>query len=50
VQQAARFTNDAGHLRHRLHGAGLVVGEHHRHQRRRAIANKAAQVVEIDKA
>ena len=36
--------------RHRLDGAGLVVGEHDRDQRRRAAVKQRAQMVEVDKA
>ena len=50
MQQPARGMDDVGHLGHRLHGAGLVVGQHHRHQRRRAVGKQRAQVVEIDEA
>ena len=42
--------DDPGGLRDRLDRAGLVVGQHHRHQRRRAAGQQLAQMIEIDQA
>ena len=47
MQQSARGMDDLGRLRHRLHRAGFVVGQHHRHQRRRPAREHRAQTVQI---
>ena len=47
VQQAARRMDDPGDLRHRLDDAGLVIGGHHGHQRRRPGGQQGAELVEV---
>ena len=42
--------DDFGHLGDRLDRPGLVVGGHHRDQRRRAGSQHGAQMIEIDDA
>ena len=50
MQQAARLMDDLGGLGDRLDRAGLVVGQHDRDQRRRAVREQRPQMVEIDDA
>ena len=50
VQKPARRVNDLGRRRDGLDGAGFVIGQHDRHQRRRAVAKQFVQMIEIDDA
>ena len=50
MQQSAGGMDDLGDLGDRLHRPGFVVGQHHRHQRRRAVVEHRAQTVEIHQA
>src|SRR3981081_2082271 len=50
MQQAPRGTDDFGRLRDRLHRAGFVVGQHHRHQRRRTAVQHRTQMIEVQQA